>query len=237
MAVDVGRVKAAGAHGFEPESSMSAAERVQAPALSVTRPATYLFWIVILGIAVGFNEVALEQLRGGQASFIGSENGPLEDAQLLLMVPAAVLFGWAWWKGLGAVRVAGALLALMGTIAMVREIDFKSLTGSSAWFDWLVAHELQDGLLALFGAVTALYFFMHRQYFWGLVRLGLRWQAWPCVLSVALLGTAELYLDGIEGPTGHFWEELVETNGYFLFAIAAWMHVGLIGDPRLDQPI
>ncbi len=237
MAVDVGRVKSAGADGLAPESALSADGRADAPALSVARPATYLFWAAILGIAVGFNEVALEHLRAGRASLIGSENGPLEDAQLLIMLPALALFGFAWWKGLGPVRVAGALLALMGTIAIVREIDFRSLTGSSAWFDWLVAHELQDGLLALFGAVTAVYFFMHRQYFWGLVRLGLRWQAWPCVLSVALLGTAELYLDGIEGPTGHFWEELVETNGYFLFAIAAWMHVGLIGDPYLDQQI
>jgi len=213
------------------------AERAHAPSPYVARPGAYLFWVLILGVAVGFNEVALEQLRAGRASLIGGENGPLEDAQLLVMLPALALFGFTWWKGLGAVRVAGALLALIGTIAIVREIDFRSLTGSSAWFDWAVAHGLQDGLLALFGTVTALYFFMRRQFFWGLVRLGLRWQAWPCVLSVLLLATAELYLDGFEGPTGHFWEELVETNGYFLFAIAAWKHVGLVGDPNLDRPL
>ena len=67
--------------------------------------------------------------------------------------------------------------------------------------------------------------------------IAVEWQAWPCMLSVLLLATAELYLDGVKGPTGHFWEELVETNGYFLFAIAAWKHVGLIGDPKFDRPI
>jgi hypothetical protein len=52
-----------------------------------------------------------------------------------------------------------------------------------------------------------------------------------------LLATAELYLDGFDGATGHFWEELVETNGYFLFAVAAWKHSDLIGDPQLDRPL
>lgn len=57
------------------------------------------------------------------------------------------------------------------------------------------------------------------------------------LLSLLLLATAELYLDGIAGDTGHFWEELVETNGYFLFAIAAWKHSGLVGNRLLDQPL
>jgi len=84
------------------------------------------------------------------------------------------------WKGLGAVRVAGACLALIGTIAVVCEIDFGSLEGNSVWFDRFVAHGLQDGLLALFGLAAVLYLFRQRRYFWGLVRLGARWQAWPC---------------------------------------------------------
>jgi hypothetical protein len=234
MAVDVSRVDGTVANEFENDS---AAPAVELPRARAIRPASYLVWALIFGIAFGFNEVALDQLRAGRASIVGSENGPLEDIQLLVMLPALALLGYAWWKSRGAVGVAGALLALMGTIAMVREIDFRSLTGLSAWFDQLVAHGLQDGLLSVLGVLTALYFFRHRQYFRGLVRLGLRWQAWPCVLSVLLLALAELYLDGFVGPTGHFWEELVETNGYFLFAIAAWKHVGLIGNPKLDQPI
>jgi hypothetical protein len=40
---------------------------------------------------------------------IGIENGPLEDAQLALMLPALTLFGYAGLRGLGAVRVAGVL--------------------------------------------------------------------------------------------------------------------------------
>lgn len=237
MAVDVNRVDAAVADGFERGGEVLTAERASSPSLSVTRPATYLAWVAILGAIAGFNELAIEQLQAGRAHGLGAENGPFEDVQLAVTVPALALFWFAWWRGLGAVRVAGALLALMGTIAVVREIDFKSVNGSHAWLDWLVAQGLQDGLLALFGIAAVLYLFLQRRYFWGLVRLGTRWQAWPCVLSVLLLATAELYLDGFDGATGHFWEELVETNGYFLFAVAAWKHSGLIGDPQLDRPL
>lgn len=237
MAVDVNRVGAAVADGFERGGTVLTTERPGSPSLPVTRPATYLAWAAILGVMVGFNQLAIEQLHAGQAHSLGAENGPLEDVQLAVMVPALAFFWFAWWKGLGAVRVAGALLALMGTIAVVREIDFKSLNGAHAWLDWLLAHGLQDGLFAIIGLAALFYLFLQRRYFLGLVRLGARWQAWPCVLSVLLLATAELYLDGFTGDTGYFWEELVETNGYFLFAVAAWRHSGLVGDPQLDQPL
>jgi hypothetical protein len=167
----------------------------------------------------------------------GSENGPLENLQLVVMVPALLLFGLAWARGLGGVRVAGVLLALIGALAFAREIDFKSLIGGHAWFDWLVAHSLQDSLLGLLGVALVLYLFVQRRYFWSVLRLGLRWQAWPCVASFTLLVAAELYLDGLSGPNAHFWEELVETNGYFLLAVAAWRHASLIGDPELDRPV
>jgi len=236
MALDVERIDAAGAVEYERAHPRFAPQSADAT-LSLSRPATYLVWAAVFGVAIGFNEIALEQLRAGQAHIVGRENGPLEHVQLLVMVPAVVLFGLAWWNGLGAVRVAGALLALLATVATVRETDFKSLDGAHVWLDWLVARELQDGLLALLGLATVLYLFRQRRYFWGLVRLGARWQAWPFALSVMLLATAELYLDGFEGPTGHFWEELVETNGYFLFAVAAWKHWGLVGDPVLDRTV
>jgi hypothetical protein len=67
--------------------------------------------------------------------------------------------------------------------------------------------------------------------------------AWSAVAGVALrafvllLATAHFYLNDLTGYTGNFWEELVETNGYFLFALAAWQHSNLIGDPEFDTPL
>jgi hypothetical protein len=61
--------------------------------------------------------------------------------------------------------------------------------------------------------------------------------AGAALAALFLLSFAEFYFDGRPSTAGHFWEELVETNGYFLFAIAAWRHACLIGDPVLDAPL
>jgi hypothetical protein len=242
MAVDMHRVNAV-ADGLE-KSSTAAGSLVGSLATSRSVPAQeprlrgYLAWAAVFLAIVVFNEQAIDQLRAGYGGMEGSENGPLENAQLVVMVPAVLLFGLAWVRGLGAVRVAGYALAMIGALAFAREVDFKSLTGGSqAGFDWLVAHGLQDGLLALLGVALVLYLFVQRRYFWSVLRLGLRWQAWPCVASFTLFAAAELYFDGLSGPNAHFWEELVETNGYFLLAVAAWRHASLIGDPDLDRPV
>jgi hypothetical protein len=197
-----------------------------------------LIWALLILALVTLNEIALAQLHAGRGAAIGIENGPLEDAQLVLMVPAMALFWYAGWRGLGAVRVAGVLIALAGMLAFSRELDFKSFESPlTPDFDWLVVHLLQDAIFAVLGGTAAVYMWVQRRYFWALVRLGLRWQAWPCAAALFLLCLAEFYLDGRPSTAGHFWEELVETNGYFLFAIAAWRHTTLIGDPVLDAPL
>jgi hypothetical protein len=196
-----------------------------------------LAWAAVLLAFALFNEHAYEYLRDGDAAILGRENGPLENAQLLAMLPALGLFWYAGLKARGAVGVVGVLLALVVSIAFVRELDLKSLMGASAGFDWLVTHDLQDVILGGIGLALALYLFRQRRYFWGVLRLGLRWQAWPCVGAFLLLAAAEFFLDGATGTDGHFWEELVEANGYFLFAVAAWRHSSLIGDRELDRPL
>jgi hypothetical protein len=90
MALDVDRVEAAGAVAYE-----SVRPRFASPSADAThplaRPATYLVWLAVLGVVVGFNEMALQELRTGQGHILGRENGPLEDVQLLVMVPALAL--------------------------------------------------------------------------------------------------------------------------------------------------
>ena len=241
MAVDVHRVNAV-VDGLK-QSSAAAGSLRGSLATGRSVPAQvpglleYLVWAAVFLAIIAFNEHAINELRVGYGGREGSENGPLENAQLVVIVPAFLLFGLAWGRGLGAVRVAGYALGMIGALAFAREIDFKSLTGGHAWFDWLVAHSLQNCLLGLLGLALVLYLFVQRRYFWSVLRLGLRWQAWPCVASFTLLAVAELYFDGRTGPNAHFWEELVETNGYFLLAVAAWRHASLIGDPDLDRPV
>lgn len=231
MAVDAGRVKAV----------VEGPERIAVRSIAFpdigARTLSYLAWGAIFGAIVGFNEVAIEMFRAGDAVILGRENGPLENVQLVAMVPTLALFFRAGLKARGAVSVAAVALAMVATLAFVREIDFKSMIGSYAWFDWLVVHGLKDAILGLLGLISVLYLFVQRRYFWPVVRLAARWQAWPCVGAFVLLATAEFYLDGNKGLTGHFWEELVETNGYFLLAVAAWRHSILIGDPDLDRPL
>jgi hypothetical protein len=242
MAVDVDRVDARIAAGYT-RPAMQRAAYGGAVAVPSTTPALGvkpLGFLASAAIALGillFNEQALEHLVAGTGLQLASENGPLENAQMLAMVPALALFWFTTKKSRGAVGMTAALLWFAGSIAFIREIDFKLMTGMFSSFDWLVAHGLQDGLFVILAGSTLLYLFRQRRYFFPMIRLALRWQAWPAAISLALLATAEFYLDGLTSPAGHFWEELVETNGYFLFALAAWKHAALIGDPDLDSTV
>jgi hypothetical protein len=221
------------------EQAPSAAAAASAPLGSRSGATTGLglAWAGVFVAFALFNQSAIDHLRAGEAAIHGRENGPLETVQLLAMLPALALFWFAGLKGCGAVRVAGVLLALVGSIAFVRELDLKTMMGTSAGFDWLAMHGLQDVIMGGLGLAMALYLWLQRRYLWGLVRLGLRWQAWPCAGALLLLAAAEIFLDGTTGTDGHFWEELVEANGYFLFTVAAWRHASLIGDQELDRPI
>jgi hypothetical protein len=199
------------------------------------RPLGWLGWSAVAVAFLLFNEFALEQLRTGGAIALAQENGPLEDLQLVVMLVAIAIFCFAGFKSRAAVGVAGFLMAATGTIIVLRELDFKEMLGIASLFDWLIAEHLQNGLFAVVGFATALFAFAQRRYFWDLVRLGLRWQAWPCFVAFCLLATAEFYLDGRATTSGHFWEELVETNGYLLLVLAAWVHAALVGHPALDR--
>ena len=240
MAVDVDRAEAA-AGSYGPLAGLGG--RPAPLAVGYAEPAAesrfpvLLAWLAyFLAIAV-FDRYAFVQFLGADPFSVIRENGILENAQLLAIVPALALFAFAGWRGIGAVRVAGALLAMVGAGRCLREIDFAIVTGGIVWLDRLVAYELRDALFAGLGVAMLLYLVAQRRYFRPVLQLGLRWQAWPCAVSVLLLAVAEFYLDDLSGHSAVFWEELVETNGYFLFALAAWRHALLVGDRRLDRPV
>jgi hypothetical protein len=239
MAVDVDRVEAAAADSYGSFAGLG--HRPSALAVGHAEPSGTRFPLLLawfayfLAIAV-FDRYAFVQFVSDPLPMI-RENGLLENVQLLAIVPALALFAFAGWRGLGSVRIAGALLAMLGAVICLREIDFASATGGIVWLDWLVSLELRDALFAGLGAAMLLYLVAQRRYFLPVLQLGLRWQAWPFAASVLLLAVAEFYLDDLSGNSAIFWEELVETNGYFLFALAAWRHALLVGDHRFDRPV
>jgi hypothetical protein len=231
MAVDWVRVE--GVAGVLRSASRYSARRAPAGA----REPNYLAWLAVALAALAFNAYAIVELRAGHFDRLSVENGPLETTQLLVLLPALAFFGLAWAKGRGAVAVSAVLLGILGAVAFVREVDLEGLHGLAASVGWLLKQGLQDSLFAVAGAMAVLYLVRQRRYSLGLLRLGLRWQAWPFPASMCLLAAAEFYLDGNSGPTALFWEELVETNGYALFALAAWRHSTLAGDRKLDSPL
>ena len=181
--------------------------------------------VTVIATVMAFDLVALERFATGDA--IGRENGPLEDVQLLLMLSAALLFVTAGRRGDEAVRVSGTLLAAMMLAAFIRELDFKGFAVSGSGLYLFFTYQLRDLLLACVGVSAIIYSWRERMYLRSLVGLGFRREAWPFVVGLVLLVAAELVLDRMPGPSGRFWEELLEVHGYVLLCVAAWRHVDL----------
>lgn len=179
---------------------------------------------------ISSNVYFVDWSRHGGAAPLGQEHGMLEMLQLALMVPAIALFVLSQRYGVGAVKVAGGLLAMLTAAAFVREFELQSL-GAPASFLWLSSDNLQDVLLLILTVAMLAYGFSQRHHVWDLVRLGLRRQSWP-IYAAGLPLAASVLLDGhlVAGDEMRFWEELIEYNGYALLLVAAWRHAGLIGD-------
>lgn len=254
MALHTQRADASAATlGYAPVGSIlgTLSESHPVPASKIKLPG-FLAWAAVLLVFIAFNYYAMAHLHALDSrvadSTAGRENGLLEITQLIALIPALALFWFAGLKGFGAVRIAGALLAMIAAIVLVREVDFRDLNGVGSWFSWLWDHGVQDGLQIIFGLAAVLYLLLKRQYFLKLFRLGFRWQAWPCIASVLLLVIAQFFIEVLPYDTGgpfwafRFWEfrfleELVEANGYFLLVLASWQHLRLVGDPELDSPV
>ncbi len=188
---------------------------------------TVLKWVAVAAIA-GTSAWAIDLWTRGAANHLILEHGPLEKLHMLLLAISAVLFGQAYWRGQGAVRIAGGALGLLAVAALVREVDVGHV-GGPEWFRFLADHGLQEVLLILMTLPIFIYLIQQRQYFWDLVDLALQWRSWPLFLSGALLATG-VYLDEriVTDHVMRFWEELLETYGYGFMVMAAWRHRTLV---------
>lgn len=143
---------------------------------------------------VSSNVYFLDWSRPGGAAALGQEHGLLEMLQLALMVPAMALFALSERYGTGAVKVAGALLAMLTAAAFVREFELASL-GAQFSVLGISSANLQDVLLLTLTVAMLAYAFAQRRHFWSLVRLGLRRQSWP-IYAAGMPLAASMLLDG-----------------------------------------
>jgi hypothetical protein len=187
-------------------------------------------WAAI-ALVVSASAWAIELWTRGAAIDLIREHGPLEQLHMVALAVSAVLFGQAYQRGQGPVRVAGGALAMLAIAAFVRELDVKNI-GGPEWFHFLAEHGLQEVLLIGMTLPIFIYLIRQRQYFWDLVDLALQWRSWPLFLSGALLATG-VYLDEriVTDHVMRFWEELLETYGYGFMVMAAWRHRAL-ADPN-----
>jgi hypothetical protein len=192
--------------------------------------------IVVFGGAA--NAYFLAGWYVGMGPALGVEHGAIEDTQLCVLGIALALFLLAYRKASGAVKVAAAALSMLIAAGLVREIDIRSL-GGPEWLRWLSRHGLQEILFALMALPVPVYLLARRRYFAELVRLALRRDALFLYLAGVLIFLASVVLDRrvVHGEAMRFWEELIEYNGYLLFAAAAWCHAWLIGDPRYNREV
>lgn len=196
--------------------------------------ARWVAWLLVLAAFAAFNLEALGHIRIGDAARLGLENGYLENMQLVALAAAAGLFGYAGRKGSGAVQLAGALLGIVAAAAFLREIDLDRMTWFPTGLRWMETHAFQYALYFVLGVAAIAQLVSHRSYLPGAILLGFAWRALPFVLGVAALAAAEFLLDGGKDGLSLFWEELVEADGYFLIAVGAWVHAGLVGTSLAD---
>jgi hypothetical protein len=167
-----------------------------------------------------FNRIGLNS----RALRYAQEYGPLESAQLLMVVVCLTLFGYSYKCGSGAVRVGGGALGLLSLAAFVRELDVKKFNGPD-WYQWIANRGLQEILFVSVLAVTFVYLWRQRSWWRDVLSLLLRWRSLPLFLAGGLITVSQV-LDGgtLYGRDPMFWEEAAELLGYSFLAVAAFRH-------------
>ncbi len=193
--------------------------------------------LAIIALVTGFLVMRWQQ-GTMDYRFYTEEWGPLELLHSLLTALCGWMFYLAWRDGRGAVSVAGGALALLAAAAFVRELDVKKVAAHTGpeWLYFLADHGLQDALLIAMTLPIFVYFYIKRAQMLDVVKLAMRWQAWPLALAGVLI-LLSVYLDErvVSNDRERFWEELAETYGYGFMTLAAWKHWLLVGAETLDH--
>lgn len=181
-------------------------------------------WLLLLSMVL-VNGIVLAAWWRGHGLAISGEHGIMEYVQLLVLLPAFVLFWLGWRHGQDAEKTASGALAMLVAAAFVRELDVKTL-GGPHWFSWLSHHGLQEILLVVMTLPILWYLARRWQHWKGLLRLTFSIAAIPLFLAGILL-MLSVYFDRrlVGGAPGlRFWEEFIELNGFMFLLVSAWNH-------------
>lgn len=220
-----------------------------------TKTTVAFTWVVITVLFALFNFLILAQLdvpdHRMRTYVIAKEHGLLEWIQAIALSVGIALCCLTWWRGVGAIRVAAALLALAAAIVLVREVDLDKLQDGRAWVDWAVTYNVPKVLLGFLSLVFASYLYLQRRYVWAVLALGRTWRAVPFLVAATLIVIGQFYVESLPLSTEvenwdqyeiEYWdrsflEEVLEANGYLLFVVAVWQYGHLIGHPDLDYAL
>ena len=217
--------------------------------------AALVIWVLIGFLLALFNYLAVAQLnvpdQRMRTFVLAKEHGPLEWTQAITLTVAIALCCSIWLRGVGALRVAGALVALTAAIVLVREVDLDKLKDGGVWVDWAVTYKLPKVMLVSLGVVFVSHFFVQRRYFWAILALGRTWRVVPFLVAIGLVASGQFYVENLPLSTGvenwdqyetEYWdrsflEEILETNGYMVFTVAVWQYGQLVGNPDFDASV
>ncbi len=165
-----------------------------------------------------------------------SENGPLEWAQEVVLLAAAVFSGAAALNLRGPERMAAFLATLLYLVFLLRELELPPVGPvtqylASETFRW---HEA-----AVVAALVLPYVALRHRYWRSFLSYGLNGHGWPFVVAASFVGIG-VALDGAPSLggvayLGTFLEETAELLGYVVLAVAAgWVLAGVRGEGATD---
>lgn len=155
------------------------------------------------------------------ALWLSSENGYLENLQVLLIAIALVTCVWTAIVHTGAERTVPWVLAAACCVCLIREMDFRTFDGP-AWFAALTTAEVVKIWYAVLVAVTTLYLIKRRKDILIIVPVLFDFWWWPLYLSAMFISVGQI-LDQWPGmiPLERTVEEMSELLAYALLLFAA----------------
>ncbi len=198
--------------------------------MSVWRFSWTFLGTLLLGVAI----VDLAVLAYGYAidfHEFSSENGPVENLQLLFLAVAAVVFG-----GLAFRLTHAARLVALGAGALCLQFFFREFRTPipNPILEFLSSSQFLALLAAALGALILIQIYLNWAHIPALITWLVRFEWWPFLLGGILLVVSDLF----EKTHLELVEEMIELNASVVFAIiAARARYAAGARPWLRRPI
>lgn len=155
------------------------------------------------------------------ALWLSSENGYLENFQVLLIAIALVICVWTAMVHNGAERTVPWVLAAACCVCLIREMDFRTFDGP-AWVAALTTGEVVKIWYTALVAMTTVYVIKRREDLLIIIPVLFDFWWWPLYTSAMLISVGQI-LDQWPGmiPFERTVEETAELLAYALLLFAA----------------